>query len=260
MSETRTPPAQEPLGVGAIISESFSILFKHIPAVMVMGIAPVLLTRLYAAMFLGWDGALLYAINEDYFDPVMTFALLVSIFVVEIMAYSLNGALVAQLSYDSKLGRPLRLQRYWMAALFTLPVVLVLSLVSVLLTIGGLLLLVVPGLLVMAMFSVLAPAVVIERVGLRGLHRSHALTKGYLWPIVGTLILVGVVVNIVDNAAVFLADMAHDAQGTAAGVLVYCAVSAISYGLGGILAALIYARLREIKEGVSIDEIAAVFD
>jgi hypothetical protein len=37
-------------------------------------------------------------------------------------------------------------------------------------------------------------------------------------------------------------------------------ISGFSYGLSGIGAALVYARLRDIKEGVSVDKLAAVFD
>ena len=42
--------------------------------------------------------------------------------------------------------------------------------------------------------------------------------------------------------------------------LSYAAFTSVGTGLLSILTALIYARLREIKEGVSVDQIAAVFD
>ena len=46
----------------------------------------------------------------------------------------------------------------------------------------------------------------------------------------------------------------------AVSILLYAAFTAVGTGLLSILTALIYARLREIKEGVSVDQIAEVFD
>ena len=43
-------------------------------------------------------------------------------------------------------------------------------------------------------------------------------------------------------------------------LIFYAALSGIAYGLSSISIALIYARLRQIKEGVSIDQIVSVFD
>ena len=37
-------------------------------------------------------------------------------------------------------------------------------------------------------------------------------------------------------------------------------LSTFTYGLIGMAVALVYARLREIKEGVSVDNLAAVFE
>ena len=46
----------------------------------------------------------------------------------------------------------------------------------------------------------------------------------------------------------------------AVGVLLITALNAIGTGLSSITIALIYARLREIKEGTSLRDIVAVFD
>jgi hypothetical protein len=36
--------------------------------------------------------------------------------------------------------------------------------------------------------------------------------------------------------------------------------NAIFYGFGGVVAALVYARLRELKEGLGIEDMANVFE
>lgn len=37
-------------------------------------------------------------------------------------------------------------------------------------------------------------------------------------------------------------------------------ITGLAYGFGGIIIALTYARLREIKEGVAVDQIATIFE
>jgi len=49
-------------------------------------------------------------------------------------------------------------------------------------------------------------------------------------------------------------------MGLAIGVIVSSLISVITYGLLSIAISLIYARLREIKEGVGVDQLASVFE
>ena len=101
--------------------------------------------------------------------------------------------------------------------------------------------------------------------------RSASLTKEYRWPIVGTLIVVVILNALLSRLASFLAEQSLGALGwyilvmSDAAIyfaygLVMSLIVGIGFAYGGIVTALIYARLREIKEGVDIDEIAAVFD
>ncbi len=114
------------------------------------------------------------------------------------------------------------------------------------------------------MFSVVPVAVVIEKAGFGSLGRSANLTKGYRWPICGTLILTGIIAGIFQIAAGFLVNLLNiQVSGGGAGpivVLAYAFFTAVANGLIAILIALIYARLREIKEGASVSDITAVFD
>ena len=43
-------------------------------------------------------------------------------------------------------------------------------------------------------------------------------------------------------------------------LLVTALITAFTYGLSAIFIALVYARLREIKEGVSVSDLAKVFE
>jgi len=111
-------------------------------------------------------------------------------------------------------------------------------------------------------FAVIAPAIVIERAGFGGMSRSRALTKEYRWPIVGALILALICAILINIVAVFIVGViaAAGSIGMIIGVLLFTAISTIGAGFLSIIVALIYARLREIKEGVSVDQIASVFD
>ncbi len=141
----------------------------------------------------------------------------------------------------------------------------ILAIVSGILMVIGLVALVVPGLWIYAVFSVMPAAVVIEKVGFGGLGRSAALTKEYRWPILGAVILIGIINFVITFVAMFVVGLLFASTGAGAGgviigVLVLAAITAIGFGLSSIAIALIYARLREIKEGASVRDIAAVFD
>ena len=170
-----------------------------------------------------------------------------------------------QFSYDAKLGRPYDLGRYVRSSVSAVPVIVILTLISSIVIGLAAVVLILPGLWVYAVFSVMVPAVVIERAGFGGLARSTELTKGFRWPILGALILVGLCTGVLTFVIGFLtgyigSSIAGSVIGTVVMVLGVSALTAVSYGLSGIAVALIYARLREIKEGLSVDQIAAVFD
>eukprot|EP00903_Cladosiphon_okamuranus_P022917 g21109.t1 len=108
----------------------------------------------------------------------------------------------------------------------------------------------------------MAPAGVIERAGFGGLGRSKYLTKEYRWPILGALVLAIICATIINIVALFVVGLVASAGsiGMVIGIVLFAAISTVGAGFLSILVALIYARLREIKEGVSVDQIASVFD
>ncbi|KIC41143.1 membrane protein [Ruegeria sp. ANG-R] len=247
----------ESLGVGNIVGESFSILFKNLIAVILLALAPTLLSSLIAGMMVGADVAL--GVEEPDFSTSSSLANWMLTIILQIVFYALATALLVQLAYDSKLGRPLQLGRYFSPALrAAIPIAILTTISSILAGLASLAF-IIPGLWVYAVFSVVAPAVVIEGAGFRGLGRSMALTKGYRWPIFGTLLLIGICAGIVNFLAGIVADMLVEA-GNWAMMAGFSVIAAFAAGLTGISIALIYARLREIKEGVSVDQIASVFD
>ena len=121
---------------------------------------------------------------------------------------------------------------------------------------------------------VFAAAAVIDRSSFGSLGRSARLTKEYRWPIVGLFIVMFIIVFILQLvvggaiAAVLFASvdtLATIENGISTGSiiifgLIVSLIYGLAYGLSGIAVALVYARLREIKEGVAVDQIASVFE
>lgn len=258
------PVQKIPLGVGKIISDSFSVLFGNFFKVLAIGFITAFSAFLLHGLLFGFNVAAGQA------DPeiigvgdvlVMLASLLFGVFL-----YALASALMVPLAFDAKLGRTNSLGAYFNFALPALPPIIVMTFgVAILIMIGALALLV-GALWVAAVFYVIVPAAVIERVGLGAWGRSIALTKEYRWPIVGLCIIVIVLTSILSiiSVAVGVAaapDLAQTGILSTVGVGAFLSlVDGLSYVFGGIVAALTYARLREIKEGVDIGQIVAACD
>lgn len=248
------------LGVGSIIGESFSILLNKFGQVILIAFVPTLIGFVISGVINGFDVAL--GQSEAEFTSAGDVVGNIVGFVINMVVYAITTALLVQLAYDAKLSRPIQLGRYIGPALNAVVPLAILTIVVTILVGFGLVLFVIPGLWVYAVFCVLAPAIVIEGAGFGGMGRSKTLTKNYRWPIVGALVL-GLIVAIgLQIAAMFLVAMiaAFGTLGMILAVLLLVAISTLGAGYLSILIALIYARLREIKEGVSVDQIAAVFD
>jgi hypothetical protein len=117
----------------------------------------------------------------------------------------------------------------------------------------------VPGLIVAAMLAVSVPAAVEERPGLlAALNRSSELTEGYRWSVFGVLFIlfilaigVGLVFNVV---ALGLASVPLLAR------VLREATVVVTSGLSATAAAVMYYRLRSVKESIDVENLASVFD
>ena len=258
-----TPQSGAPLGVGSIVGGSFSILMGNFLSVVVLALGPTLLSTLLSGLLIGWSAAIGLG-QPDFTGGPGVVAYILSV-IGQMVAYGLATALIVQLAYDAKLQRNGSLGRYFGPGIgAALPIAILGLAMGIMVGIAAIAL-ILPGLWVYAVFSVMPAAVVIEKVGFGGLGRSAALTKEYRWPILGAIILVGVITAVINGIAVFVVGMFFASSGgsgtsVAVGVLLITALNAIGTGLSSITIALIYARLREIKEGTSLRDIVAVFD
>lgn len=262
MSTAETNMAPEPLGVGKLVSSTFSIFFANIVKIIILGFIPTVLGLVISGLMNGW-GVVLGTAEPDFLAPGGVLMFVLSM-LVQMAIYGITIALLVLLAYDAKMGKSRPLGDYFAPALFAAIPIAVLTIIATIVMSLGMIALIIPGLWVYAVFSVMAPAVLIDGVGFGGLRRSAELTKGYRWPILGTLLiilvatfLISIVVGLVIEGVEFLST-------TGIGILISVVVSgllySLTYGLSGITISLIYARLREIKEGVGVDKLAEVFD
>jgi hypothetical protein len=122
----------------------------------------------------------------------------------------------------------------------------------------GTIALIVPGLMIWTAFSVVGPAIVVEGLGTgAGMRRSRELTRGHRWPVFGALILSAIVLNIISY---LLSHIVGPIFGHLANGIFSLVFTIVSQAFQGVLVAVIYFQLRADKEGVSIADIAKVFD
>lgn len=263
MTDTSATYERLPLGVGTLISESFSILLGNFKTVIILGFVPMFVGAIISGLMMGW-GVMLGTEVQAFSSP-LEIALYVINMVIQMGIYGLMIALVVQMAYDAKLGRTPNISRYVAPAIRSVVPVLLVSII-VFVAIGiGFAALIVPGLWIYAVFSVIVPAIVIEQAGFGAMRRSSALTKDYRWPIVGLFFLIWIcviVISMIFGVVLVLAisPLGGSFIGGAIGILLISVINGFTYSLSAITVSLVYARLREIKEGVGVDQLAAVFE
>jgi len=271
------PGRKRPLGIGRLIADCFAIFARKLPLVLLIGFMPSLAGVLVSGALVG----IRHTIGlEEAPVPDASSGLYFLTGATDLLVFATTTALLVQVAVDTRLGRPLRFRRALLAALAGLGPISVLSLAqAVLLVLAALPMLlfvvfsgseIVTALLVIvfaaaclwvySVWCVMPAAIVIDRAGFRGLGRSAALTKGYRWAVLATILPVWVCSVIVVLAAAALSTAVESVAGLPAAVLVYAVANAVGTCLVAILISLVFLRLREIKEGFGIDQIADVFD
>ncbi len=127
------------------------------------------------------------------------------------------------------------------------PVLGSLLLVAIVAGIGiviGFILIIIPGLILLTVWSVAAPVVVLERPpGLGALRRSRELVRGSGWPVFGVIFVLGVSVAIVGG----IIEIAADSAGAGVGLVVRVIIGVLTAPLSALAAAVLYFDLLRIS-------------
>lgn len=213
------------IDIGSVISRTFSIYVDQ---------ASVLLPAA-AVVFvvIGIISALLIVIA-----PV----LVILAFVVILVGTTLFTGMVVELVADVQDGRRDATVGQLLQA--ATPVIGQLILVGIIAGIGiliGFVLIIIPGLILITIWSVAAPVVVLERPGaFRALGRSRELVRGNGWQVFGVIVVlvigVGIVAAIIEGIG--------DSGGTGVGIVVRVIVQIFTAPLSALAASVLYFELR----------------
>ena len=177
MSVTRPP-----LGAMKLLGESFRLVFGNFGPLSPLALAPALLVE-----------AMLVAISPRTPEPGEMFgagALFASL-AATVVGYMVT-AMLCLATVDILAGRRRPLGAYVSVATRNLlPLVVIGTLLSIAVAIG-ILALVIPGLYIYAQFFVWIPCIVFEGGGMSGFGRTQALTSGHRWPLIGAMLVIGV--------------------------------------------------------------------
>ena len=239
--------------IGSILGRSFSIFGKNIVAFLLLGLL-LHLPSLYMAYDLGaqidagtWDGksGVLLPTIIGFLSGQMLAATLI------------YGTVMELRGMHAGVGKCVQV-----GLVRALPVVLTAIVAS--LAIGvGILLLVIPGIIVMTILYVAIPVAVVERPGIMAsLSRSSDLTSGYRMQIFGLAIVIGGAGWLVNYLIQDMATEAflEDPSSITTYLFAETGISIVLAIIGAIISGVVYHDLRAIKDGVNIDELAAVFE
>jgi hypothetical protein len=160
---------------------------------------------------------------------------------VGLIAQILFTGMVVELVADVQDGRRDATPRQLLKA--AVPVFGSLVLIGIVAGVGvliGFILLVVPGLILLTIWSVAAPVVVLERPpGLGALSRSRELVRGQGWPTFGVIFVLFAGVSIVGGGI----EIAADTAGAGVGLVVRVVVGVLTAPLAALAAAVLYFEL-----------------
>ncbi|MET0295009.1 MAG: hypothetical protein ABW042_08320 [Phenylobacterium sp.] len=175
--------------------------------------------------------------------------------------FALSAAAYGALNYGTLRdldGRPTRLPELLMAGVRTF---VPMALITTLTTLGmllGLMLLLVPGVILMLMWYVALPANISERLGiLASLARSAELTRNNRLMILVLFIIIVAVSWVVARLAEALATSIAAGQAAA---LTQVIAAALTTPFSTVIGAVLFVELRRIKEGGGPGGLAAYFD
>lgn len=108
----------------------------------------------------------------------------------------------------------------------------------------GFILLIVPGLILLTIWSVIAPAIVLERIGvMESFGRSRQLVKDNGWQVFGVIVIVFIITQVVVRILSAIGGAGGDV-GTIIGSIIG---STITAPIAALTAAVLYFSLREVK-------------
>jgi hypothetical protein len=234
-----------PFRVGDALSGAFGVIGRHlVPFLLVSAIASFPNFFIYREMALHRGESTLYYVFLETTS--------------EHLFGALCQAILLYATFQDLRGRNVSMSESVARGLARFVPVVTTSILTVIAIVIGMMLLFVPGIIASTMLAVALPACVVERIGpFASLSRSKDLTDGYKGAIFGAFFGVGIVNTVV--GAVIGALYAGAESWLTFALLLFIWITLFTCYMS-VVAAFLYHGLRVTKEGIDIDQIAAVFD
>lgn len=247
------------VSLGRIFSRAFSVM-GHNPLVVFGG------ALLFAALPQMIIGGLLQAIRPQVGDPdyIGTMALisLTSGLIALVFTALVQGAITLATLAESE-GRKAGFGECVAIGLRRAIPLIIVAILSGLGVMIGIVLLVVPGFILLVMWSVAAPAVVAENAGIFGsLSRSRALTKGSRWKIFGlflVLVVVALLISALENLIVVGSIAVRPTGIFSTLAITNMIISTITTAIWGTIQTSLYVELRDAKDGPQTQQLGTIF-
>jgi hypothetical protein len=243
---TTVAAAQGSFEVGKVLGEAFRIYFRNfVPFLLLSALSlfPMLLAMV------------LFIVGATRINPEVAIALLLVLVFGALCGFQLATASITYGVFQQMRGRDVSIPDCLGRGLSSLLPVLGLVIIQTAGVMAGLIACIVPGILLALRWSVSVPTAVEERQGaFEALRRSTYLTDGFRGTIFGVLF----VLNIANSGVQQILGTAL--KGDPSSLLIALgAVIVLGTGLQATATAVMYYRLRSIKESIDVDQIASVF-
>jgi hypothetical protein len=171
--------------------------------------------------------------------------------IISLVATTLFTGMVVELVADVQDGRRDASVRQLLQAVT--PVLGQLILVGIVAGIGiviGFVLIIIPGLILITIWSVAAPVVVLEHPGVfAALKRSREPVRGSGWQVFGVILVLYIFVGVIS----FIIEGIAESAGSGAGIVVRVIVGVLTAPLASLAASVLYFDLRRIFSGQAAD-------
>jgi hypothetical protein len=171
---------------------------------------------------------------------------------------TLSQAIILYAAFQAMRGRPVNLVESFKVGLRRFFPIIGLAISMGVALMFGFMLLIIPGVILAMVWSVATPACVVEKLGpFRSMGRSAALTRGHRWKILGLFLLLGIMGAAGGSMLTAVLYLLGGNTLVQIGSLLWNGVWGAVYAVALVVT---YHDLRVAKEGVDIEQIAAVFD
>lgn len=237
------------LSIGSVISQTFAVYLRNLIPFLVLG--TVAYSPLIALEFLTRDSA-----PEDAL-PIRILTIVLMMLLPQVLTGTLVHGVLQQL-----LGKPAPLGDTIAQGFRSLFRVLGTGLLVGLLVGVASIALIIPGAYLAVRWYVAVPVAVIEgKSGTAAMARSRDLVKGCGWQVFWMLVLVGLVNWLIIAAvgAIVVIVQGADVQMAVNSPWLSSPITVVTSTFGATLMAVLYFRLRQGRENVDVQQIAAVF-